>query len=84
MNFSKALECLKVGSKICREGWNDKGAWLRLYHPYLDKEFPIVEKEPCEGTLLPWIGMKTADNGFVPWLASQTDLLAEDWCILKK
>lgn len=29
--------------------------------------------------LLPWIGMKTADNCFVPWLASQTDLLCEDW-----
>lgn len=32
--------------------------------------------------LLPWIGMKTADDGFVPWLASQTDLLAEDWAIV--
>lgn len=32
--------------------------------------------------LLPWIGMKTADDGFVPWLASQTDLLAEDWVLL--
>lgn len=32
--------------------------------------------------LLPWIGMKTADNGFVPWLASQTDILAEDWEVL--
>ena len=31
---------------------------------------------------LPWIGMRTADGGFVPWLASQTDLLAEDWEIL--
>lgn len=32
--------------------------------------------------LLPWIGMKTADGGFVPWLASQTDLLAEDWAVV--
>lgn len=32
--------------------------------------------------LLPWIGMKTADDGFVPWLASQTDILAEDWEIV--
>ena len=31
---------------------------------------------------LPWIGMKTADNKFVPWLASQTDVLAEDWCVV--
>jgi hypothetical protein len=33
--------------------------------------------------LLPWIGMKTADNKFVPWLASQTDILAEDWEIVE-
>lgn len=32
---------------------------------------------------LPWIGMKTADNGFVPWLASQTDMLAEDWEVIE-
>ncbi|NLL68412.1 MAG: DUF2829 domain-containing protein [Clostridiaceae bacterium] len=30
----------------------------------------------------PWIGMKTADNKFVPWLASQTDVLAEDWMVI--
>jgi hypothetical protein len=32
--------------------------------------------------MLPWIGMKTADNKFVPWLASQTDVLSEDWQII--
>ena len=36
----------------------------------------------AEGTMLPWIGLKTADNGFVPWHASQTDMLAEDWEIV--
>lgn len=35
-----------------------------------------------EYVMQPWIGMKTADDGFVPWLASQTDLLAEDWEIV--
>jgi hypothetical protein len=33
--------------------------------------------------LLPWIGMKTADGKFVPWLASQTDLLANDWEVVR-
>ena len=32
---------------------------------------------------LPWIGMKTADDTFVPWLASQTDMLAEDWEVVE-
>lgn len=42
-------------------------------------EAQSIQNEP---KLLPWIGMKTADNCFVPWLASQTDILAEDWVIL--
>lgn len=53
--------------------------WLRYVDLYSDAQFRVREIEPCEGTLLPWIGMKTADNGFVPWLASQTDILAHDW-----
>lgn len=44
--------------------------------------FKACDNNPlAEGTMLPWIGMKTADNKFVPWLASQTDVLAEDWVI---
>ena len=83
MTFSKALEALKQGKKITRTGWNGKNMWLRYYDPYSDQEFPVQEIEPCEGTLSPWIAMKTVDNCFVPWLASQTDLLLNDWVILK-
>jgi hypothetical protein len=43
----------------------------------------MVETNPCEGTPIPWVGMKTADNKFVPWLASQTDILSEDWQIIE-
>ena len=32
---------------------------------------------------LPWIGMKTVDDKFVPWLASQTDVLSEDWGVVE-
>lgn len=81
-SFSSALDALKHGKRITREGWNGRGMWLRYYDPYADKEFPITEYEPCEGTPLPWIGMKTADGKFVPWLASQTDLLSNDWIII--
>lgn len=79
MDFGEALLLLKEGKKVCRSGWNGKGMWLRLYRPYFDKEFPITENEDSEGTPVDWIGMKTADNAFVPWLASQTDMLADDW-----
>lgn len=77
MNFSEALAMLKAGQKICRFGWNGKGMWLTLVHA--DEVF--VHKD-IQAKLLPWIGMKTADDCFVPWLASQTDLLCEDWMVI--
>ncbi|WP_326514165.1 DUF2829 domain-containing protein [Clostridium intestinale] len=77
-NFGEAIKYLKRGLKVARSGWNGKGMHLKLVpNGYYDVGLSIVE-EPCEG-LLPWIGMKTADNKFVPWLASQTDILAEDY-----
>lgn len=87
MNFGQAIEALKGGLRVARAGWNGKGMWLRLVQPYTDRffkttELPLPADSIDPGTLLPWIGMKTADNGFVPWLASQTDMLAEDWSIM--
>ena len=82
-NFGLAIEALKKGLKVARAGWNGKGMWLVIvaYSNALDKEtHPHYHHHgvaDVEG--LPWIGMKTADNKFVPWLASQTDVLAEDW-----
>lgn len=75
MNFGKAIEALKKGKKVARKGWNGKGMWLRLIIP---------EKSDIDMGLenLPYIEMKTADNKLVPWLASQTDMLAEDWAIV--
>lgn len=72
MNFGEAIEALKAGERVWREGWNGKGMWLVLVPGTANLQ---------DGTYphLPWIGMKTADNKFVPWLASQTDVLAEDW-----
>jgi hypothetical protein len=69
LTFGLAVEALRMGKKVARAGWNGKGMWLRI---------------TCEddATALPWVGMKTADNKFVPWLASQTDILAEDWQII--
>lgn len=83
LNFGDAVLSLKQGKKVARSGWNGKGMWLRLISPtFYDVGYGIIEaNEHTE--LLPWIGMKTADNKFVPWLASQTDVLAEDWTILE-
>lgn len=76
-DFSEALRRLKDGVMVCRTGWNGKGMHLYLVTNWNG----AISTMPYDYHLLPWIGMKTADNGFVPWLASQTDMLAEDWMI---
>lgn len=83
MNFSRALELIKEGKRVQREGWNGKGMFVFLV---AGSNF-IVNREPLlsimgEGaqvTYCPHIDMKTADGKIVPWLASQTDVLADDW-----
>ena len=85
LNFGSALEALKLGKRVARAGWNSKGMWLKLVNVgSYDVGCGTVDQEPNGPriNLLPWIGMKTADNKFVPWLASQTDVLSEDWQIL--
>lgn len=71
LNFGEALAALKVGGKVARRGWNGKGMWIRIQEPHYENSMT-----------LPFIYMKTADENLVPWLASQTDLLAEDWEVL--
>lgn len=68
MSFGAAIQELKAGSKVARKGWNGKGMWLALQVP---DEFSKMS--------LPYIYMSTVDGKLVPWLASQTDMLAEDW-----
>lgn len=73
MNFGHALQALKEGHKIARSGWNGKSMWLGLQVP--DEHSKMS---------LPYIYMFTADERLVPWLASQTDMLADDWMIVKQ
>ena len=83
MDFGEAIKALKEGKRVARTGWNGKGMFL-LYVP--SEKWGIIDKiglDIPKGNLLSWIGMKTADGKFVPWLASQTDMLAEDWIIIE-
>lgn len=82
MSFGLALEALKMGKRVARQGWNGKGMWLLLIKP-VDGEIADLMKQKGVPAMLPWIGMKTADEKFVPWLASQTDMLADDWVIVQ-
>jgi len=73
MNFGEALTSLKDENKVERSGWNGKGMWLELQVPDAHSKMT-----------LPYIYMKTADDNLVPWLASQTDILADDWNTLEE
>lgn len=83
MDFSRALEILKTGGLVSRTGWNGSGMFLYLVEgsKFKVNRAPLLGIYP-EGTrvcYLPHIDMRTADGSCVPWLASQADLLSEDW-----
>ena len=93
MDFGKAIEALKHGKRVAREGWNGKGMFLYLVRGTLvDQEnlrneasqHPIEDKnETGTVTFLSHIDMYTASGEVcIGWLASQTDMLSEDWLIL--
>jgi len=86
MDFSAALDLVKAGYRIQRAGWNGKGMFLFLVQGSTFKVSrpPLLGIYP-EGTeinYLPHIDMRTATGEIVPWLASQTDLLADDWAVV--
>lgn len=89
MDFGKALNLLKEGHRVAREGWNGKGMWICLV-PGIEGAGPdhlfgpqiaVAIKKGSKGvTICPRIDMLAADGSIVVgWLASQTDMLAEDW-----
>ena len=85
-DFGGALQLLKEGHKLARSGWNGKGMFIFLVPGSVFKvnRAPLLGIYP-EGTEITYrahIDMKTADNQIVPWVASQTDVLAEDWVVL--
>jgi len=71
-NFGWAIHQLKKGLKVQRSGWNGKGMYLELQIPDENSKMS-----------LPYIYMKTADDNLVPWLASQTDMLSDDWDVVE-
>lgn len=87
MNFGKALEALKGGNKVARAGWNGKGMFLyyvpeNRYEALTDAAKQIAG-EDGKVEYGAYIAMKTAQGNVVPWLASQTDMLAEDWQVVE-
>lgn len=87
LTFGDALSLLKRGTKVARAGWNGKKMFLFLVpgSQFTVNRAPLLGIYP-EGTQIdyhPHIDMKTADDKVVPWLASQSDMLAEDWGVVE-
>ena len=94
MTFGMAIEALKAGKKVARAGWNGKGMWLSLscdgtrevaaenfWSPHNAEHARL---NGGKATVLPSITMKTASGEILMgWLASQSDMLAEDWSIVE-
>jgi hypothetical protein len=86
MNFGQALEQLKIGNRVARSGWNGKDMFL-FFVPgskFTVNRAPLLGIYP-EGTEISYsahVDMKTAQGDVVPWLCSQTDMLAEDWVVV--
>lgn len=75
LNFGEAIQQLKEGQRVAREGWNGKGQFLQLLIPV----GPVMDETR---TWLPYIYICTVQGNFVPWTPSQTDMLADDWGIV--
>ena len=83
MSFGHAITAKKEGHRVTRQGWNGKGMFLCLI-----QDWSPCGPIPCgfdwESTAQgAFICMKTATDEFVPWLASQTDMLADDWALVE-
>lgn len=92
MNFGQAIEALKAGKKVSRAGWNGKSMYLWLMpaatipadwckEPHLKQ---LAEENGGFVEALGTIRMRTADKKVLTgWLASQSDMLAEDWQVIE-
>lgn len=78
LTFGQAIEAMKAGKKVARAGWNGKGM-----HLYLVEKFTKEWNDRPTWVYDPFIMMVTVTGSFVPWLASQTDMLSEDWMVVE-
>jgi len=79
MNFGEALEYLKSGEKVARQGWNGKGIFIEVQRP--DENSKMTSPYIFIDTTGLETDNEAAPKSLVPWLASQTDMLAEDWAV---
>ena len=77
VNFSVALQQLKYGAYMARKNWNGKNMWIKLQQATGDVTHPFLVIEYPKGSAV------YPNGSVVPWLASQTDILADDWFFIQ-
>ena len=77
MNFGQAIHEMKAGRNVARNGWNGKGIFIAIQNPGVDNKmtspYIFINTEGLQ------TDNEAAPKTLVPWLASQTDMLADDW-----
>lgn len=79
MNFGEAIHELKIGRRVVRKGWNGRGIFIELQVP--DENSKMTSPYIFINTTGLQTDNEEAPKSLVPWLASQTDMLAEDWLV---
>lgn len=90
MNFGDALAALKQGKRVARHGWNGKGMFLyyvpaAAYPAHRNSNGTMQGLFPDD--MVPYrayVAMKTAQDDVVPWVASQSDILEDDWVVVEE
>lgn len=80
-DFGGAIKALKAGKRVAREGWNGKGIFIEIQRP--DENSKMTHPYIYIDTTGLITNNEYAPKNRVPWLASQTDMLSEDWVVLK-
>ena len=83
MNFGKAIEAMRMGKKVARKGWNGKNQYIQLAtgisYKSMSGEIVNCEHEAIGNKAIVFVGTSGVQMG---WLASQADMLADDWMIV--
>lgn len=93
MTFGLAIEAVKRSAKVTRLGWNGKGLWIALScaacrevsaeNFWSPANADFARTRGGSAIVRPYLTMKTAEDQIVPWVASQSDILAEDWEVVE-
>ena len=85
MDFGRAIQLLKVGQRVQRQGWNGKNQYIELAtnisYKNTDEEIINAEHDAIGNKAIAFVGTSGVQIG---WLASQADMLAEDWKIVEE